>query len=115
MAKKYAEPKYWIDQVFEKHECFGYDHATTITVKHEGRKVEVVVPDYLPKTRILLTAEKDGFLFCFGRTNIKHNKGHIGALIMAKKVSEDRYEAGVWHELFPWAFNHFGFAKDEEQ
>jgi hypothetical protein len=115
MAKKSSERRFWIDQVFEKHECFTYDNHSILRIPHEGREIEVVVPEYLPATEILLTAEKDGFLFCFGRTDIEHNHGHIGALIMAKKVADNRYESGVWHELFPWAFKHFGFEKDNKK
>ena len=111
MAKTKAS-KYWIDQVLEKHECYPYRDTKTVSVLHNGVMIELVVPDYLPEFSILNTAESDGMLYCFGRTEQEHNGGFIDCLIVAKRCDEGRYEAGIWHELFPYALKHFGFEKE---
>jgi len=69
-------------------------------------------PTIYPCT-VLHTAENDGVIYCFGRTQQEHNGGFIGCLIVAKRepVTIDTYEAGVWHELFPYASIYFGFEK----
>lgn len=104
-----AKLSYWVDCLHGKHECFSYEESTTVPVTVDGRTVEVVVPDYLAGFKILVGAESDGVLFCFGRTEERFNNQYCGLVLVAKRKSETRYEVGVWHELYPWALTHFGF------
>jgi len=104
---------FWVDCVHGKHECFSYDGSSTVAATVGGRDVAIVVPDYLADVRILVTAESDGMLFCFGRTNEKFNNQNCGLVLVAKRVDESRYEVGVWHELYPWALTHFGFDSEK--
>lgn len=106
-----SEPKsrLWVDCLHGKHECFPFDEAACLTVQMSGRTVEVIVPVYLASVKILVTAEADNLLFCFGRTDEKFYDEYCGLVLVAKKQSETRYEVGVWHELYPWALSHFGF------
>ena len=113
MAKANPKRSYRVDIVHGKHECFGYEEHTIVHVELNGRGVEVIVPDYVPVVRVFVASESDGLLFCFGRTDEKHNGRHCGLVMVAKKVGESRYEVGVWHELYPWALEHFGFGEGQ--
>ena len=110
-----TDPKasFWVDCLHGKHECFSYDASATVSVVVGGRIVEVVLPDYLATVKVLVASESDGMLFCFGRTEEKFNNEFCGLVLVAKKQSESRYEVGVWHELYPWALSHFGFAEEK--
>src|SRR5947209_20162660 len=100
-----ALPKkpHWIDHLFHKHECYSYDNPDTITVSHDGRIVKVLVPEELTDIQPLVTAENDGILFVFGRRDQKWNDANLGVLLVAKHRDGDTYEAGIWHDLYPWA------------
>lgn len=100
---------FWVDCLHTKHECFSYDESAVVSVNVGDRTVEVIVPDYLADVRVLVAAESEGVLFCFGRTSEKFNNEFCGLVMVAKRCSDSRYEVGVWHELYPWALTHFGF------
>src|SRR5204863_7087512 len=104
---------HWVDQLFEKHECFGYDEPATVEVQHAGRTVQVLVPSYLTDVQSLVTAESGPLLFVLGKQSQKYRDAHLGVLLVAKHREGDTYEVGVWHELFPWALKHLELAKPD--
>ena len=107
MSEREQRP-YWVDSVHGKHECYSYSDAGIVTATVNGVVVEIKVPSYHANVKVLVTAEGEGILFCFGRTEEKFNGRYCGLVMVAKRVAEARYEAGVWHELYPWALKHFG-------
>ena len=109
------ERPYWVDCVYGKHECFSYGHPATVTVLHDGRTLKVIVPDDLADVVPLVASLTDQMLFVLGRSSKPAWEGQrFGVVMVAKHREGDTYEVGVWHELFPWALKHFGFAATVE-
>ena len=106
---------HWVDQLFEKHECRGYDNPSTIEVEHAGRTIKVLVPRYLTDVQGLVTAETGSLLFILGKQSQKHRNEHLGVVLIAKYKEGDTYEVGVWHELFPQALRHLGVVEATQQ
>jgi hypothetical protein len=111
MSERELRP-YWVDCVHGKHECWSYADAGIVNATVNGRNVEIVVPDDLANVRVLVTADAGEMLFCFGRTEEQFINRFCGLVLVAKRVTEARYEVGVWHELYPWALKHFGYESE---
>lgn len=108
------ERPYWADCLYEKHECFSYGDTAVVEVDRDGRKVKVIVPDYLADVTPLVVTVSDPTLFVLARSNKKHWDGeHFGIVVVAKHRQGDTYEIGVWHELYPWALKHFGLVASD--
>ncbi len=101
--------RYWVDHMVYKHECFSYDDATRISIKHNGRQLKLIVPAGSPKVKSYAVAENDGLLMIVGEMKHKWNGENLGIVMVAKKRRGNEYEVGVWHALYPWALKHFGF------
>lgn len=102
---------YWVDQVFEKHECFTYGDHAILKIKLPQGEVKLIVPKYLPEVTILKSAESDGLLFLVGHDTEEHRGAPMGVLLVARKSKKkDTYETVVWHELFPWALKYLGLS-----
>jgi hypothetical protein len=107
MSEQQAKP-HWIDQLYEKHECWSYDKPGVVEAPHAGRRVRVLVPSYLTEVTPIITTESGPLLFLLGKDARKHRGEHMGVLMVAKHLDGDTYEAGIWHELFPRALKHLG-------
>jgi hypothetical protein len=104
---------YWVDHLEHKHECFSYSEAKTIEIGHNGRTLRVIVPDETAELTPLGVGEAGELLTVVGRLNKDWNGKPLGILLVAKKRGNEEYEVGVWHELYPWALKHLGFAPAE--
>lgn len=106
-------PKFWIDCLMEKHECWGYENYSkgSVEVKVSDRTVRVIVPVHYANVEVLVAAESDGLLFLLGRwLNEWARKMECdGVVMVAKRLDDDTYAVGVWHELFGYALKYFGF------
>jgi hypothetical protein len=100
---------HWIDCLDEKHECFPYGEAKKIAIHHDGRPIQVIVPDWVSEFAPLAVAETNGLLMLVGRLDKLWDDRPLGVMLVAKKRRKDQYEVGVWHELYPWALKHLGF------
>lgn len=109
----HKQKPHWIDCLREKHECWSYDDPGVIEASHAGRAVRVLVPSYLTRVRVLVTAESGPFLFLLGQEPRKEADGDAGVVMVARHREGETYEVGVWHELYPWALKHFGLAPSE--
>lgn len=99
---------HWVDQLLEKHECFGYDNPSTIEMQHAGEMIKVLVPRYLTDVQALATSSTGSLLFILGKQSEKYRDEHLGVVLIAKHKDGNTYEVGVWHELFPRALWHLG-------
>jgi hypothetical protein len=102
--------RYWIDCLNEKHECWSYDDAGTVEVRHGGRLLRVLMPTYLTGVHAYVTAESPPFVFLLGKQSRKWDGRLLGVLIVAKQREQDIYEAVIWHELYPYALVRSGLA-----
>lgn len=110
------ERPYWVDCLYEKHECFSYGDSATMEVSCAGKALRVILPDYLADASPLVVSLADSMLFIFARSNRKQWEGeHFGIVMVAKHRDGDTYEVGVWHELYPWALKHFGHHEGRPQ
>ena len=106
-----SQPKrdpHWIDMLWEKHECFGYDNPATLQVEYEGQRLDVLLPNYVPHAEILFSTQAGQLLFLIGRQTRKVYERHVPVLMVAKRRDEGRYEVVVWHEMYPWALDYLG-------
>lgn len=102
---------YWVDDLREKHECYGYgpDESVTVACVVNGRTVTIVVPEWLGiVAECSIVAEVGDVLFVLGQTTRTWNNKPTGVVMIAKRITEENYAVGVWHELYPWALQHFG-------
>jgi len=106
-----SETKFWVDHLFEKHECWDYgDYAkATVEVELDGRTVRVVMPDSCAQVKPLLVAERDGVLFILAQNRAPYVDDFTdGVLMVAKQLEPDLYACGIWHGVYGYALNHFG-------
>lgn len=104
---------YWVDDLRRKHEAYWYgdSRARAVTVEHEGRSLEILTPEFVPRTAIRVTASAGDLLFLVGMTLDEEDededeeiiKGGDGVVIVARKLPEriDTYFVSVWHILYP--------------
>jgi hypothetical protein len=105
-----AMPKpYWIDCLWEKHECWGYDDPRAVRINHGERSITLLLPPYLPDFDVVTTAESGELLFLIGRLREDFGgEGPPGVTIVARRLEPDRYSAVTWHEHYPWLFKYLG-------
>lgn len=109
MAGDPSKP-YWVDDLQRKHEAYWYgdSSARTVTVKHEGRTLHVLIPYSVPLVSVVVIASSGEVLTLLGKTldeeeeNGRVVEGGDGVLIVARKHSErvDTYWAFVWHNIY---------------
>ena len=102
---------YWVDELDRKHEAYRYgdSRAQAVTVEHEGRALQVLMPEYAPPTTLKVTASAGDFLFLLGETVDKEEEdgetieGGEGVMMAARKHPErdGTYYVFVWHNLYP--------------
>src|SRR5262245_3401263 len=95
------EQPHWVDCPDEKHECFSYGEPVAISVQHEGRDLQVLVPDYLTDVNPLIMSLAGPVLFVLARQDQKWDGRHLGVVLVAKHRENDTYEVRIWHELYP--------------
>lgn len=100
---------HWVDCLEEKHECFPYGEARTISVDHGGHPIRLLAPDWVEDLTAMWTAEGSGVLTIIGRLNKDWNGKPLGVMLVAKRRDDEAYEVVVWHELYPYALKHLGF------
>jgi hypothetical protein len=103
--------RYWIDCLSEKHECWSYDDAASVEVRHGGRVLRVLMPTYLKDVHPQVTAESPPFVFLLGKQSRQWHGESLGVMIVGKQREGDTYEAVIWHELYPYALIRCGLAE----
>jgi len=111
MATVTKPGRHWIDCLSEKHECWSYDKAAAVEVRHGERVLRVLMPDYLTDVQAQVTAESGPFVFLLGKQSRQWQGRPLGVLIVAKLREADTYEAVIWHELYPYALVRCGLAE----
>src|SRR3954447_13975842 len=48
---------YWIDCLWEKHECWTYDDPALMRIELDGRPIDLLLPPYLPQFEVVTSAE----------------------------------------------------------
>ena len=102
------EMPFWLDHLFEKHECFPYDKHVKVPAKLSGRDINIIVPEYLPTTTIVQCVEIGSALFAIGQSSEKYRDEAMGVMLLAKPHDANTYETVVWHEVFPRAYKRLG-------
>ncbi|MCS6920160.1 MAG: hypothetical protein NZM28_10345 [Fimbriimonadales bacterium] len=105
------KPKFWIDHLFEKHECWDYDdyEKAALEVELNGRTVQVVMPAWCAQLKPLLLAESEGVLFILAQNRAPYVDDFTdGVLMVAKQLEPDGYAVGIWHGVYGYALNYFG-------
>ena len=61
---------YWVDDLQRKHEAYWYgdNEAEGVVVEHEGRRLRILMPPYVPPMTLKVTAFSGDFLFLMGKT-----------------------------------------------
>ncbi len=111
------KPKFWIDHLFEKHECWDYDNyeKATLEVELNGRAVRVVVPESYAQVKPLLLAENQGVLFMLAQNRAPYVDDFTdGVLMVAKQLEPDLYAVGIWHGVYGYALDYFGLRESCE-
>jgi hypothetical protein len=70
----------------------------------------VLVPDWVDAVKPLAAATPGELLMLLGELDKVWDNRPLGVLLVAKRRSEDEYETVIWHELYPYALKHLGFA-----
>ncbi len=106
-----SQKPYWVDELSRKHEGYGYgdSNARTITVEHEGRSLQLLMPEYALPTEVKSVASSGDLLFLMGRQLDEEDEdgeiieGGDGVLMVARRHADrdDTYWLAVWHNLFP--------------
>jgi hypothetical protein len=104
---------HWVDCLFEKHECWGYDDPVTLEVEHQGRKLRILLPEWLRAVHVKVVAEAPSLLFLLGRQELKFDDRWMGVFLIARQQAGDTFEVGVWHELYPYALTYFGLPEED--
>jgi hypothetical protein len=102
-------PPFWVDHLAEKHECFSYGEARTITVDEGGTPIRIYVPDWSPDLTALSVSRTGELVTVLGRLHKQWSGKPLGIMLVAKKRADGDYEVGIWHELYPWALKFFGY------
>jgi hypothetical protein len=114
MADATGPITYWVDELYEKHECgpYGdYSEPGRTALELDGRPITLVSPHSVDPTQILsMTAAGDGeLLYLVARKASSHGiTPHIGILMVAHRREPDLYSVVVWHELYGWALKYRG-------
>ena len=103
-----APPYHWVDHLSDKHECFKYSEVRTATIVHDGRVLRVNVPDWADEFTPLTVSQAGDVLTIIGQLAREYNGKPLGVMLAAVRRTEDEYEVGIWHELYPWALKHLG-------
>ncbi len=109
---------YWVDELGDKHEGYGYgdSNARTITIEHEGRSLQLLMPEYMPLTAVRVAALTGDLLFIMREQLDKEDEdgyvieGGDGVLMVARRHADrdDTYWLFVWHSLFPQTLRCLG-------
>ena len=103
---------HWVDQLYEKHECYPYGDPKKLKVKCDGENLSVLTPPFFPKVESLVVTRRDSHLFILGYFKVKYDDwNYFGALLVAKRIKDNEFETVVWHELFPWALEHLALTE----
>lgn len=105
-----AVDQVFVDRLFEKHEC-GPEPVSEMDrrpVPVDGATVHVLFPKHLPPVEVVSTAKRGELLFLVGRIVAPPDWGVAGngAIIVARRTSEEQYTVHVWHELHRGALEH---------
>ncbi|MDB5349496.1 MAG: hypothetical protein JWN86_743 [Planctomycetota bacterium] len=120
MADLSRKPEFWVDELWEKHECGGYGrhsepHSVALTL--QGRPVTLISPFPLDPARIesLTLSESGDLLHILAREpRPEEDPPYAGILIVAHRLEPDRYAVVVWHLLYGWALGRLGLDGGDE-
>jgi hypothetical protein len=110
MSVQRERDPYWVDELWEKHECGGYSDVAYLQVTIGDKNLRVIVPQYRAEVEVLHVTRDDPYLFLLGRATGEH-ANNAGIVIVAKHVSGNHYAAVVWHGLYWWALKYLGLKK----
>jgi hypothetical protein len=111
------EPKYWVDELWEKHECGGYgiySQPDRTEIQLEGRGVTLVMPFKLDPSRIVSVTNSEGgeLLYLIAKEpRLDEDPPYVGVLIVARRRGIDEFAVVVWHILYGWALRYLGLDK----
>jgi hypothetical protein len=105
-----ASKPYWIDEFDGRHEGYTYDDSRTRILKfeHEGRSLELVMPETLRTTSVKVTASVGNLLFLIGEQSDDEDEESefeegFGVVMVARRhqQSDNTYWLAVWHDIWP--------------
>jgi hypothetical protein len=110
-----AKP-YWIDCLWEKHECWTYDDPKSMPIELDGRTIHLLFPAYLPSFKPVTSARAGELIYILGRLIDDEEEpfdfaGPLGVSIVARGHPDGTYSAVIWHEHYPYVFKYLGLAQ----
>jgi hypothetical protein len=112
-----SQKPYWVDELRRKHEGYPYEDTSsrTLKVEHEGRSLQLLMPEYMPPTTVKVAASTGDLLFLMGEQLDEEEDGEIieggdGIVMIARRHvdRDDTYWLCVWHNLFPQTLRRLG-------
>jgi hypothetical protein len=90
------------DRVLKSKHKYLCSMPEVIELEHEGRTIRLMVPDDHPQCDFLVTAAAEDWLFLIGRQRPAHEESwnYAGAIVVARKRSDDVYVTELWHETY---------------
>ena len=109
MAEEKKKDCFWVDRLCGKHECFGYEETWSVKVKVDEKSVTLILPKWLPKIDVITVSVKDDLMFVIGKQREEwYDAGHLGTVVVAKRLNEKQFATVVWHETYPYALPKLG-------
>jgi hypothetical protein len=105
---------YWIDRLWEKHECWTYGDSKSVGIELAGNPIYLFVPNYLPEFEVVTSARSGEPVFLIGRLNEDDEDdpydldGPLGVTVVARKQADDACSTVIWHEHYPYVFKYPG-------
>jgi hypothetical protein len=104
------EARMILDRLTDKHELLPFDPADpdstqVVTVEHDGRTLEVIVPLLFDDTRIgevvaAAVAGQTAFVLCRHDKPLDDDHGTLGLLVVAVPYREGLYRAVIAHATY---------------
>jgi hypothetical protein len=115
MDKQRGKPEFWVDELWEKHECGGYgvyQPPSESVIEVGGRDLRLISPFELEDVQIAsgTFSESGELLYIIAKRPGGYAPNLLidGILIVARRRQADRYAVVVWHLLFGWALKYLG-------
>ncbi|MDQ3812618.1 MAG: hypothetical protein M3347_01550 [Armatimonadota bacterium] len=108
------EERYWIDELWEKHECAPYDSTRRLAVKVEDTSYMVIVPPYLPEMEPRVAVRQGELILVIGVILARPMYGEQpdGFVMIARQGTTGDFSAVIWHETYPYAISRLGLSPE---